>query len=54
MYGISEVGNVDDPNQHTDHRDGFGQEAAKLIQLLLQGGHLIGSLSHGMPATKSI
>jgi len=50
VYGITEVPNVDDPHQHTDHRNSFGQEAAKLIQFLLQGCHLISCLSHGVPA----
>lgn len=50
MYWVVKVANVDDPHQHADHGNGFGEEGAKLIQLLLQGCHLIIRLCHGMPA----
>ena len=50
MYGVIEVADVDDPDQHTDHSNCLGQEGAELVQLLLQGCHLFTCLCHCMSA----
>lgn len=36
MGRVSKVSDVDDPDSHTDHRDGMGQLPPKFIQLALQ------------------